>query len=261
MIYVMSDIHGNMRRFNSIMEQINLQPDDTLYILGDVIDRHPDGLRILRRIMAMPNARMLLGNHELMMLQALGLGYCAHFVDEGDSVRLFGRWYRNGGQVTHQHWKHLKKSLRNEIAKYLVSLPVNIDITVNGIPYKLAHAEAIETYAYAWDKHRYKDSSEYAVWYRRYLEDAHPQNYTLVFGHTPTRQFQSGIPMSIFKDDNLIGIDCGCGYPDDVDDEDYGRGRLACLRLDDMKEFYSEEQHEEWLRRRRQRLYGDDDLA
>ena len=24
MIYVMSDIHGNMRRFNSIMEQINL---------------------------------------------------------------------------------------------------------------------------------------------------------------------------------------------------------------------------------------------
>ena len=25
MIYVMSDIHGNMRRFNSIMEQIDLQ--------------------------------------------------------------------------------------------------------------------------------------------------------------------------------------------------------------------------------------------
>ena len=168
-------------------------------------------------IMAMPNARMLLGNHEVMMLQALGLGSCAHFVDEGDSVRLFGRWYRNGGQVTHQHWKHLRKSLRNEIAKYLVSLPVNIDITVNGIPYKLAHAEAIETYAYAWDKHRSKDSSEYAVWYRRYLEDTHPQDYTLVFGHTPTRQFQSGIPMSIFKDDNLIGIDCGCGYPDDTE--------------------------------------------
>ena len=54
MIYVMSDIHGNMRRFNSIMEQINLQPEDTLYILGDVIDRHPDGIRILRRIMDKP---------------------------------------------------------------------------------------------------------------------------------------------------------------------------------------------------------------
>ena len=51
MIYVMSDIHGNMRRFHSVMEQINLQPEDTLYILGDVIDRHPDGIRILRKIM------------------------------------------------------------------------------------------------------------------------------------------------------------------------------------------------------------------
>ena len=55
MIYVMSDIHGNAIRFNSIMTQIDLQPEDTLYILGDVIDRYPDGIRILRLLMSMPN--------------------------------------------------------------------------------------------------------------------------------------------------------------------------------------------------------------
>lgn len=71
MIYVMSDIHGQKRRFDSVMKQIKLQPDDTLYILGDVIDRNPDGIKILRQIMAMPNAKMLLGNHELMMMNAL----------------------------------------------------------------------------------------------------------------------------------------------------------------------------------------------
>ena len=60
MIYVMSDIHGNAIRFNSIMEQIDLQPEDTLYILGDVIDRYPDGIRILRLLMSMPNVQMLL---------------------------------------------------------------------------------------------------------------------------------------------------------------------------------------------------------
>ena len=75
MIYVLSDIHGNERRFNSIMKQINLQSEDTLYVLGDVIDRHPGGIRLLRRIMAMPNAKMLLGNHEYMMLRALGYPY------------------------------------------------------------------------------------------------------------------------------------------------------------------------------------------
>ena len=47
MIYVMSDIHGNLRRFNSIMEQINLTDKDTLYVLGDVIDRlRAEGFRV-----------------------------------------------------------------------------------------------------------------------------------------------------------------------------------------------------------------------
>ena len=50
MIYVLSDIHGNLRRFESIMNQINFQPDDTLYILGDIVDRNPDGIKILRKI-------------------------------------------------------------------------------------------------------------------------------------------------------------------------------------------------------------------
>lgn len=53
MIYVMSDIHGNKRRFESILEQIALRDEDTLYILGDVIDRHPDGIELLQRIMDM----------------------------------------------------------------------------------------------------------------------------------------------------------------------------------------------------------------
>lgn len=35
----------------------------------------------------------------------------------------------------------------------------------------------------------------------------------------------------IEKTNGFIDIDCGCGYP-------FAQGRLACLRLDDMKEFY-----------------------
>ena len=57
MIYVMSDIHGQKRRFDSVMKQINLQPEDTLYVLGDVIDRNPDGIKILRQIIQNTYAR------------------------------------------------------------------------------------------------------------------------------------------------------------------------------------------------------------
>ena len=80
MTYVLSDIHGNLRRFESIMKQIDLQSDDTMYVLGDVVDRYPDGIKILRRIMKMPNAKMLMGNHEYMMLQAIG--HCRDAADE-----------------------------------------------------------------------------------------------------------------------------------------------------------------------------------
>ena len=56
MIYIMSDIHGNIKAFHSIMEQINLTEEDTLYILGDVIDLNPYGIELLQEIMKMPNA-------------------------------------------------------------------------------------------------------------------------------------------------------------------------------------------------------------
>ena len=46
--------------------------------------------------------------------------------------------------------------------------------------------------------------------------------------------------MEIWHGDGLIGIDCGSAYP-----ENNRKGRLVCLRLDDMKEFYSEEPHEQ----------------
>ena len=60
MLYVMSDIHGHLQRFESIMEQIKLGEGDHLFVLGDVIDRHPDGLRILQRLISMPNVQMIL---------------------------------------------------------------------------------------------------------------------------------------------------------------------------------------------------------
>ena len=112
MIYVLSDIHGQKRRFESIMKQINLQPEDTLYVLGDVIDRNPDGIKILRKLMAMPNVKMLLGNHEHMMLDAL---YYEHqdyaFGWQFRKEQRLDIWYQNGGGITHYYpvsYTHLR---------------------------------------------------------------------------------------------------------------------------------------------------------
>ena len=242
MIYVISDIHGNSRRFNSIMKQIKLKPEDTLYILGDVIDRYPDGIRILRKLMAMKNVKMLLGNHEYMMLQSL-TNEPEHETEEWynwyDKRRV---WYFNGGDVTHKSFKDMRKDLRAEIISFLESLPLSFDIEVNGKPYKLVHAAPEEMYA---DDRKYNDSREFAVWKRLKRFDNLPGNYTLIFGHTPTEEYEITRPMRIFHTDRAIGIDCGAGTAERPGWYTYCvYGRLACLRLDDMKEFYSEEDPE-----------------
>lgn len=123
MIYVVSDIHGNMQRFDSIMEQIDLKSEDTLYVLGDVIDRYPDGIKILRKLMKMHNVKMLLGNHEYMMLNALEPITEDDKFEQARSLRL---WYRNGGFVTHNYIKHIRKDVRKEIFEFLRNLPINI---------------------------------------------------------------------------------------------------------------------------------------
>ena len=221
MHYVLSDIHGNERRFRSILKQIDLRPEDTLYVLGDVIDRHPGGLRILRQLMSMKNVRMLLGNHEYMMLRAQ-----AH-------------WYRNGGEVTHRHWKRLRKSIRAEFIEYLQSLPLNIDIQVGGTDYRLVHAAPEALWAENNDP-LYLTQTHFAVW-RRLKEWEFPvPGPTLIFGHTPTRHYRDIAPMEVWHGPNAIGIDCGSGYPETGQDCEYGR--LACIRLEDGKAFYSLEE-------------------
>ena len=71
MIYVLADIHGRADRFHEVLDSIGFSEDDTLYILGDVIDRNPDGIEILEEIISSKNMEMLLGNHEYMMLNAI----------------------------------------------------------------------------------------------------------------------------------------------------------------------------------------------
>jgi serine/threonine protein phosphatase 1 len=174
---------------------------------------------------------MLLGNHEYMMLRALGQPYD----DNIDTGTALAHWYRNGGQVTHDHLKRLRKTTRAQIIDYLLSLPLQYDVRVNGTDYRLVHAAPAEDFQLNEDP-RYLNPTHFAVW-RRWEADQFPgHDYTVIFGHTPTRHYRDCAPMEIWRKDGYIGIDCGCGYPAG---DPYGR--LCCLRLDDGRVFYSDE--------------------
>ncbi len=141
-------------------------------------------------------------------------------------------WYSNGGDVTHEYLKQFSMEHRAEIFEYLKQLPLNYDVTVNDVKYKLVHASPLDNYyTDPLNKYRYGNEEYFAVWVRWEYYHPIPVGYNLIFGHTPTWHFHDVKPLSIWRDERAAGIDCGCGYHE---------GRLACLRLDDMKVFYSE---------------------
>lgn len=238
MTYVLSDIHGHLQRFESMLEKIDLKSEDSLFILGDVIDRFPYGIEILKKIMDMPNVRMLLGNHEYMMMRALGFPYDGEQDIEGETrASLYKLWYINGGRVTHESWSRTAADLRKAIVKYLRSLPLSFDVEINGSRFKLVHAAPEDMYEEYGDIFT-QTKTCFAVWDRDAVFNIPRTEYKLVFGHTPTADFSDSDPMSIWHSGGLIGIDCGCG----ISGEScfMPRGRLGCLCLDNMKEFYSE---------------------
>ena len=241
-IYAISDIHGNMGRYKSLMEQLELKPDDTIYIGGDVIDRYPYGIEILKEIMQMDNAKMILGNHEYMMINAIYPGSLPwdHYRDMYDDIAV---WYRNGGRVTHDAFDRLSKDERVKIFDYLLSLPTHYDFTVGSQQWQIVHSAPEDCMSWA-DECRYASPLEFSVWKRGFNFDKIPDGRKVIFGHSPTFMYtgiESG-PSPIWHCPNgkAIGIDCGSGYPTEEMRPGFTmEGRLACLRVNDMKEYYS----------------------
>ena len=64
MIYAMSDLHGCYNKFLGMLGKIHFCEEDTLYILGDVVDRGPDGIKLLLELAERKNIICLRGNHD-----------------------------------------------------------------------------------------------------------------------------------------------------------------------------------------------------
>ena len=223
--YVLSDIHGDRDAFDMILSMIDLQPDDHLYMLGDVIDRGQYGIELLQRIRAMESRALLLGNHEHMMINALR---------HPEITRYMRIWQNNGCDYTYQAFQTLSPGDQEDLLQYLESLPVQMEVEVGGKQYVLVHAAPMELNdRLNW---KYHTPKEFAVWHRLRYETNLLKGKTVIFGHTPTKNVLAQVwpTMRIFHNRDAINIDCGCAFPG------LG-GQLGCLRLEDMTEYYSRE--------------------
>ena len=88
--YLIGDVQGCDAALGRLLRKIGHSPSrDTLYLLGDLVNRGPDSAAVLRRMMALESsAQCLLGNHDLSLLAVAHGLRAPHRNDTMDSVLL-----------------------------------------------------------------------------------------------------------------------------------------------------------------------------
>ncbi len=235
--YVISDIHGEYEKFLELLKRIDLKESDTLYILGDVVDRGPHPIKVLLKLMEMPNAIMMVGNHELMALECLKFlqkeitEESVNELSEEDANNLIA-WMQNGSETTIKEFRELDAEQREEVIEYLKESLIYEEISAGGKDYLLIHA-GLGNYTPVKDIEDY--SLKELVWDRAEYDIQYFPDKYVVTGHTPTQNIEGNSrPGYIYRGNNHIAIDCGASWPG---------GRLAAICLDTGEEFYSEKQN------------------
>ena len=232
MIYVTSDLHGYpLDKFKALLEKAEFADNDFCFVLGDVIDRGPEGIKILRWLMNQPNFELLLGNHEAMMLACDFI--CDDITDESiaslttEKLGTYTTWLSNGGQTTLNELYALPYEERKCIFEFLREALLYESVFAGGRDFLLTHSGLG-----SFDKS--KKISEYStfdlLWNRSDLKTRYFDNIITVFGHTPTQYYGSDYEGKAIFTDTWIDIDTGasCG------------GSPMLLRLDDLQEFYAD---------------------
>lgn len=99
-IIAIGDIHGCDVAFEAVLRMLDLGSDDTMVILGDVVDRGPDSNRVAELILELPcEVVFIMGNHEQMMLDALETGVPQSM------------WMMHGGRETLQSYDGLTERI------------------------------------------------------------------------------------------------------------------------------------------------------
>lgn len=268
--YVISDVHGCFDEFTHVLALSGFAANDRLFVLGDAIDRGPKSVEMIKWLLHAPsNVTYMLGNHELMMLEDVRN-------PESTTVPLtVSNWGYNGGNETGiQMMQRMTPDERVEYFDLCRTLSpaaaVKFRDANNGgflTESYLIHAgcflnEEMVSSASSIADLVAKQSLSDLVWERdTWIGSGWRPPIPVVFGHTSVhfaasyfKELGDNWPMwscgrcrptesmicrgenhLVMRWGNHIDIDCGCAY----------QGKLACLRLEDMHVFYSDNTEEE----------------
>ena len=231
--YIMSDMHGNYDAYMEMLQKIHFSDEDTLYVLGDILDRGPRPFKIVLDLMGRANVVCIAGNHEYMALECLRFllkevtEMNLEQIESGIFEKL-SNWMLNGCATTLDEFHKLDVQTRKKIVEFISEFDLYKEICVNGKEYILVHAGLGN---FSPDRPMWEYEIDELVWERPDYEIPYYSDKYVITGHTPTTHILGNPrPGYIYRGNRHIAIDCGAGFG----------GRLGCLCLETEEEFYVE---------------------
>lgn len=231
MIYVIGDIHGDKEKFDSMMEKLSPTDNDTVFVLGDIINIGDSSIELLQDMMYRPNVYPVLGEHEYMAKKIFPLIAEFSSIDEaneklsGEDKELFSKWLTMKSVKTTEDFLSLDEEGKESVIDYLSEFEAVEEIEAGGKDFVLCHA-GINNFEEDKDLSEY-DEEDFVFAKTDYNSIYFADKY-LVTGHTPTAVIDRSLTGKVYSKKRHLAIDCGCGYG----------GRLAAVCLDKLKVYY-----------------------
>ena len=231
MHYVLGDIHNELRKLKSILDQIHLGVEDELIVLGDIFDRgtdEPDPVGIYFELCKIQEkCTWVRGNHDQWLADYINKYYGA---SEKQRRKMSYYWYNS--------FELMKDRLTPvdmlNLADLILELPLQVEREIDGKQYLFAHAMTFQPGNIVKDEYYLEGNYNLDSFIFEGIE-----GYISMCGHTPTGNITSR--KNLYLDEakesiwcnerkNVYLLDCGCGF---------STGKLACLCIETGERFYA----------------------